>query len=72
MKIGIIGIGAIGGTLARKLAEKGHFVKVANSRGKDSVKEFASEIGGVLCYHTQHESKGMETVWRERCAPGGY
>lgn len=46
MKIGIIGIGAIGGTIARKLAEKGHFVKVANSRGKDSVKEFADEIGG--------------------------
>ncbi len=45
MKIGIIGIGAIGGTIARKLAEKGHEVKVANSRGKDSVKEFADEIG---------------------------
>lgn len=46
MKIGIIGIGAIGGTIARKLAEKGHYVKVANSRGKDAVKEFADEIGG--------------------------
>lgn len=46
MKIGIIGIGAIGGTIARKLAKKGHFVKVANSRGKDSVKEFADKIGG--------------------------
>lgn len=46
MKIGIIGIGAIGGTIAKKLAEKGHSVKVANSRGKDSVKEFADEIGG--------------------------
>lgn len=46
MKIGIIGIRAIGGTIAKKLAKKGHFVKVANSIGKDSVKEFADEIGG--------------------------
>lgn len=46
MKIGIIGIGAIGGTIARKLANAGHDVKVANSRGKDAVKEFADEIGG--------------------------
>lgn len=45
MKIGIIGIGAIGGTIARKLANAGHDVKVANSRGKDAVKEFADEIG---------------------------
>ncbi|WP_458404393.1 NADPH-dependent F420 reductase [Methanobrevibacter sp.] len=47
MKIGIIGVGAIGGTIARKLAKKGHSVKVANSRGKESVKEFADEIGGI-------------------------
>ncbi len=46
MKIGIVGIGAIGGTIARKLAGKDHYIKVANSRGKDAVKEFADEIGG--------------------------
>lgn len=47
MKIGIIGVGAIGGTIAGKLAKKGHCVKVANSRGKESVKEFADEIRGI-------------------------
>ncbi len=47
MNIGIIGIGAIGGTIAKKLAKAGHFVKVANSHGKDAVKVFASTIGAA-------------------------
>lgn len=47
MKIGIVGVGAIGGTIARKLAKMGHYVKVVNSRGKDSIKEFADEIGAI-------------------------
>ncbi|HEX8049336.1 NADPH-dependent F420 reductase [Rhizobium sp.] len=45
MKIGIIGVGAIGGALARKYVANGHDVKVANSRGVDAVKEFAGSIG---------------------------
>lgn len=44
MKIGIIGTGNIGGTLARKLSEAGHNIKVANSRGIDAVRGFANEI----------------------------
>jgi len=44
MKIGVIGVGAIGGTIAKKLANAGHDLKVANSRGKSAVKEFADEI----------------------------
>jgi predicted dinucleotide-binding enzyme len=45
MKIGVIGIGAMGGTLARRWREKGHVVRVANSRGPEAVKPFADEIG---------------------------
>jgi predicted dinucleotide-binding enzyme len=45
MKIGVIGIGEIGGTIARRLSEKGHSVRVANSRGPEAVKKFADEIG---------------------------
>jgi 8-hydroxy-5-deazaflavin:NADPH oxidoreductase len=37
MKIGILGAGSIGATLARKLSAVGHDVKVANSRGPDSI-----------------------------------
>lgn len=45
MKIGVIGIGNIGGTLARKLIAAGHQVRVANSRGSVDVLPFADEIG---------------------------
>ena len=45
MKIGVIGVGAIGGTLARKWSAKGHSLRVANSRGPAAVKKFADEIG---------------------------
>jgi len=45
MKIGIIGAGNIGGTLARRLAPLGHQVSVANSRGPESLAAFARESG---------------------------
>ena len=47
MKIGIIGTGNIGGTLARKSRAAGHDVRVANSRGVEGVKPFADEIGAT-------------------------
>lgn len=37
MKIGILGVGHIGKTLARALSAAGHDVKVANSRGPDTI-----------------------------------
>jgi predicted dinucleotide-binding enzyme len=45
MKIGIIGAGHIGGTLARRLSALGHDVSVANSRGPDSLAALATETG---------------------------
>ncbi len=45
MKIGIIGAGNIGATLARKLAACGHEVKLANSKGPQSIQNLANEIG---------------------------
>ena len=47
MEIGIIGVGNIGGTLARKLAGLGHDVRIANSRGPETLTEMASEIGAT-------------------------
>jgi len=44
-KIGIIGAGNIGGTLARNLSKLGHEVDIANSRGPQSLAEFARESG---------------------------
>jgi predicted dinucleotide-binding enzyme len=45
MRIGIIGAGQIGGTLARRLTALGHDVSIANSRGPESLAGLASEIG---------------------------
>ena len=45
MKIGIIGAGMIGGTLARRLAQLGHEVAIANSRGPETLAALASEVG---------------------------
>jgi predicted dinucleotide-binding enzyme len=45
MKIGIIGAGMIGGTLARRLAQLGHEVSIANSRGPETLAALAAEVG---------------------------
>lgn len=37
MKIGILGAGSIGATLATKLSRAGHEVKIANSRGPETI-----------------------------------
>lgn len=47
MKIGIIGAGNIGATLARKLAASGHEVKIANSKGPGSLRALARDIGAA-------------------------
>jgi predicted dinucleotide-binding enzyme len=47
MKIGIIGAGQIGGTLTRRLTRLGHDVRVANSRGPDTLRDLAAETGAV-------------------------
>ena len=47
MKIGIIGVGNIGATLARKLAASGHEVKLANSKGPDTIRDLARDIGAT-------------------------
>lgn len=46
MKIGIIGAGHIGKTLLRKLSAAGHDVKVANSRGPETIDPDALSAGG--------------------------
>ena len=45
MEIGIIGSGNIGSTLAGYLTKLGHQVKIANSRGPESLKEIAQKTG---------------------------
>jgi predicted dinucleotide-binding enzyme len=47
MKIGIIGAGQIGGTLAGRLTELGHQVYIANSRGPESLADVAAKTGAT-------------------------
>jgi len=47
MKIGIIGAGNIGGTLARKFVAAGHMVKLAGAKGPEEVREQAEKIGAT-------------------------
>lgn len=45
MKIGIIGTGAIGGTIAKKMVKAGHLVKVYSAIEFDKLKSIAKELG---------------------------
>ena len=45
MKIGIIGAGNIGATLARKLKTAGHDILIANSNGPQTLLDVAAETG---------------------------
>ena len=47
MKIGIIGAGNIGGNLTRRLTAAGHEVRVANSRGPQTLADLATETGAT-------------------------
>jgi predicted dinucleotide-binding enzyme len=47
MKIGIIGAGQIGGNLTRRLTALGHEVRVANSRGPETLGDLAEETGAT-------------------------
>ncbi len=54
MKIGIIGAGYIGGTLAGRLTQLGHTVSIANSRGPETLKDLAEKTGATPV--TAHEA----------------
>jgi predicted dinucleotide-binding enzyme len=47
MKIGIIGSGNIGTALVHHLTKLGHEVRVANSRGPETLDELATETGAI-------------------------
>lgn len=61
MKIGIIGAGNIGATLARKLAASGHEVKLANSKGPDTIRNLARDIGATAV-SKEEAVQGIEVI----------
>jgi predicted dinucleotide-binding enzyme len=61
MRIGIIGTGNIGSTLARKLAQAGHSVLIANSRGPETLQRLANETG-AKAVSAQEATQGVDVV----------
>ena len=53
VRIGIIGAGNIGGNLTRRLTALGHEVRVANSRGPQTLEDLAQETGAVAVVVTE-------------------
>jgi len=45
MRIGIIGTGSMGDVIIRKLSAAGYDLKIANSRGPETLKDYAFEVG---------------------------
>jgi len=62
MRIGIIGAGNIGGNLARRFAQLGHEVFIANSRGPETLREFARETGAKPVTPAEAARKGEVVI----------
>jgi predicted dinucleotide-binding enzyme len=58
VKIGIIGAGMIGGTLARRLVKLGHEVAIANSRGPETIRELAADTGATAVTAAEAARRG--------------
>ncbi|WP_317619078.1 NADPH-dependent F420 reductase [Dickeya zeae] len=61
MKIGIIGAGAIGAELARKLSSAGHVVRLANSRDPESLVESIKGTN-ILAVTATEAAEGVQVV----------
>lgn len=62
MKIGIIGAGHIGGTLASRLTQAGHQVSIANSRGPETLTDLARKTGAKAVTATEAAKAGELVV----------
>ena len=63
MKIGIIGAGAIGATLAKHVTAAGYEVVISNSRGADTLKEKIKQIGGNIIAGSVQEAAEADVVF---------
>lgn len=61
MNIGIIGAGNIGSALTRRFTAVGHTVKVANSRGPETLRDLAQETGATATT-VEDAVKGVDLV----------
>ena len=66
MKIGIIGTGHIGSTLAKHFTSAGHEVAVSNSRGPDTLRHLEPELGRLGHAATAEEAERFGDAARRR------
>jgi predicted dinucleotide-binding enzyme len=57
MRIGVIGSGHVGSTLARHFVAAEHEVAISNSRGPDTLRDFAAKLG-----HNAHPATAAEAA----------
>jgi predicted dinucleotide-binding enzyme len=62
MRIGIIGAGHIGGTLAKRFVDAGHEVAISNSRGPDTLAGLVRELGDQAQATTPAEAERFGEV----------
>lgn len=74
MKIGIIGAGKIGATIARLFVKAGHAVALSNSRGPESLKELIKQLGDNAIALTKNGAAAFGDIvllavpWRDATA----
>ena len=61
MKVGIVGAGFVGKALAVLLVKAGHTVRISNSRGPETLKDFAAGAG-ASAVTVEEAVKGAELV----------
>ena len=72
MKIGIIGAGDIGGTVAQHLVDAGHEVMVSNSRGPETLTDLVDELGTNARAGTVSEAADFGDIAMEAIPFGEY
>ncbi|MFB9037921.1 NADPH-dependent F420 reductase [Xanthomonas arboricola] len=63
MSIGIIGAGAIGTAIARKLANAGIQASIANSRGPETLQDLVGELGPNITATTAAQAAAADVVF---------
>lgn len=61
MKIGIVGAGLMGKTLAKKLSNQGHQIRIANSKGPETLSEFKN-IKGIEAVTSKEAVSDAELI----------
>jgi len=62
LKIGIIGIGTVGGTLAQALTQSGYSVIALSSRQYNSALKVSTLIEGCRAYHTPQQVSDIADI----------